>query len=518
MTVKSNLLAKSVFEKLPSMSMSISDPARHEKILSFVINQELEFAGEELDHALSNLQDDRVVSLALRLIAVLVQKTPSIFSRIIQNHQLILEYIVEFASCNSSDIIKFGYLETLAILTKNPCFVEWAASVNLDVYQFAENSFLANNLFITNSSIRLLATSRVRNTAIFYIDIVKGLDLLLELIKNDKVEYDFALEYCLPLVNSTDKLTRQRAETIFMKLATAGQINESILHVIGLDFTTFGWLRVLLRLSNLLRWDILNDLTGILHSHLNPELPIQFHSGLAKRILSKKETNFASFLIYGKYLEKYILDENSSIRTFAVACLSHLLNYPNGKATLVKNLEFKEIVCNMIVKETESAVIPALLGFVVKQQSFILGFVDTKIEPPPQLENCYQNEDFIVRESYVGLLELFVVKSLETDTEINPKWHAQLLALIDDPSRFVRSKALVALKGILDQYQYKSKRQYGSVSNAFLLDCQKLDIDALLLRCEPEELYQEDFDMGDDIIDEADERGQGNNVLFCYDC
>jgi hypothetical protein len=44
------------------------------------------------------------------------------------------------------------------------------------------------------------------------------------------------------------------------------------------------------------------------------------------------------------------------------------------------------------------------------------------------------------------------------------------------------------------------------------------DIRKALLSCTHEHIYQEAMDMDESVMTEHEERGNGNNVLFCYDC
>lgn len=142
--------------------------------------------------ALKN-KDDRVVSLSLRLIALILQQNPETFDLIQQKHSVILEDIISFSRKQISDVLRYGYLEALGKLLFVPGFRTWAQQVNLDIQEFAESSFITNNFFITNSSIRLLSITGVKNPSIYYVDIIKGLDLLDAQESCNSVSFEFVV-------------------------------------------------------------------------------------------------------------------------------------------------------------------------------------------------------------------------------------------------------------------------------------------------------------------------------------
>ncbi|KAJ3321969.1 hypothetical protein HDV06_003722 [Boothiomyces sp. JEL0866] len=361
-------------------------------------------------------------------------------------------------------------------------------------------------------------------------------------------------------------------------MAKNGQIDEPILSNIPFDCDTYGWLELLLRLSIILHSTILDDLTNLLLLLIDPNYSCSFQSYLLSKQLdmyiscstgnektnslataleianniapemsekwnldeiailyslkvgwevkllllvmtenilkSKSSRELAHILKDLKYFEGALVDENSNIRCAALQCL--ITSLDSNTATQLGKLDLS--VHSMLLQEKESSVIKLLLDYVAIKKSQLFTFSDLLQPPPDYFARCLQNEDYSVRESYVSVLQMVIESSLEIEEELHAQWYKDFLSLIDDPSRIVRLKVLLALQKLTTSYQYKTKRQAATLSNSFLLDCQNLDLETLILRCQPEELYSEDFDMGDDIIDEADERGEGNNVLFCYDC
>ncbi|EGF80110.1 expressed protein [Batrachochytrium dendrobatidis JAM81] len=97
--------------------------------------------------------------------------------------------------------------------------------------------------------------------------------------------------------------------------------------------------------------------------------------------------------------------------------------------------------------------------------------------------------------------------------------------MAQDPSRLVRLQVLDAFATLRSsntinqtQVQGKRGRHSGSRLEAFIHELNKVDLDEIRLRCEPEYLYQEALDMDASVLTETNEAGSGNNVLYCYDC
>ena len=57
-----------------------------------------------------------------------------------------------------------------------------------------------------------------------------------------------------------------------------------------------------------------------------------------------------------------------------------------------------------------------------------------------------------------------------------------------------------------------------SRTEAFLMSLRNLDLAQLEESTIPEYLYQEALDVDRSVMEELDARGEGNNVLTCYDC
>lgn len=84
-------------------------------------------------------------------------------------------------------------------------------------------------------------------------------------------------------------------------------------------------------------------------------------------------------------------------------------------------------------------------------------------------------------------------------------------ALHSDESRLVRLEALNCIESV-------RQNSVDTEGQEFWACIDVVDIESLRLLYKAEHVYQEAIDMDDSIFVDEDERGHGNNVMFCYDC
>lgn len=152
-----NLALERIIKNLPKMSPNISDPARHEKILSYIesvlisssctvqIIMEMN-ALESLEQACLH-SDDRVVSLSVRLAGLLVKYSidDSVFDQIINKNYSILELIISNLQSENTALL-FGCTEALNSLLTRPKCTSWFVGAGL--YNLVLHLFMGRNLFV----------------------------------------------------------------------------------------------------------------------------------------------------------------------------------------------------------------------------------------------------------------------------------------------------------------------------------------------------------------------------------
>ncbi|KAJ3023315.1 hypothetical protein HKX48_003599 [Thoreauomyces humboldtii] len=129
----------------------------------------------------------------------------------------------------------------------------------------------------------------------------------------------------------------------------------------------------------------------------------------------------------------------------------------------------------------------------------------------------------------VGAVRLLSALFSVPDDQGDPAWFLEvggddlISAAIVDDSRIVRQEThrviaeqlLPATDGLAEK---GSKRSRAPRMDALVGLLGKLDLERMRRECEPEHLYQEVLDVDESILTERKERGEGNNVLACYDC
>ncbi len=130
----------------------IADPARHEKIYTVVAaaigQQPKDFMMHDILIALENCMDhtdERVCSLALRLVGRMIQVSPETFNLVQQLYCKLLDSLVN-GLLNDSPTILYGCLETLGMLLHCPLAMRWYLDQNLFVPLV--KAFQSNNLFV----------------------------------------------------------------------------------------------------------------------------------------------------------------------------------------------------------------------------------------------------------------------------------------------------------------------------------------------------------------------------------
>lgn len=99
--------------------------------------------------------DDRVVSLVLRLVGIMVKNDSSlkVFSLIQSGFPSLLETLTNALTCDS-DALKFGGVEALSGILASPVGVDWF--LNHSPTDLIVNIFRSNNLFVVQSCCRLI--------------------------------------------------------------------------------------------------------------------------------------------------------------------------------------------------------------------------------------------------------------------------------------------------------------------------------------------------------------------------
>ncbi|OAJ41278.1 hypothetical protein BDEG_24909 [Batrachochytrium dendrobatidis JEL423] len=280
-----------VLNGIPDMSPAISDPARHEKILTYIESvciqspQTVAVLVNELN-ALAILStciphpvDDRITSLALRFIGRLVfsaatQNTSNlkVFQMLIANHSTVLEFILDgfcrsvteqHQVLTSGEI--FGCLETFRLMLADADALRWISQKQQPIVPFITLSLCNQNLFIVHSCCRLIVAivcidddkvqlDRCSILAAFSItgkieDTFKSMSdaradstsklTVLEIVwllaeSNHSYAIQFIIqknlvEICLDMLLDTDRLVQHRASDALKRLISFDSIDLSIL-------------------------------------------------------------------------------------------------------------------------------------------------------------------------------------------------------------------------------------------------------------------------------------------------
>ncbi|KAH6602202.1 hypothetical protein BASA61_001362 [Batrachochytrium salamandrivorans] len=172
-----------VLSGIPIMSHAISDPARHEKIITYIdsvcknspqtvallVNDMNAFS--ILSSCIRHPLDDRITSLALRLIGRLIASAAvserndlELFPRLLDQHPLVLEFILDSSLVPSStqDTVPhstveiFGCLETLRLMLFDDHAIQWMVKEHTRLVAFIMQSLRDQNLFVVRSCSQLI--------------------------------------------------------------------------------------------------------------------------------------------------------------------------------------------------------------------------------------------------------------------------------------------------------------------------------------------------------------------------
>ncbi|KAI8898276.1 hypothetical protein BC833DRAFT_447214 [Globomyces pollinis-pini] len=165
------LVLEKIFKRIPLMKKAISDPARHEKILSFVSNEcksvndalymidlgLLKAVHESISH-----EDERVVSLVVRLLGHIIgidRESSAIFDLVLNEHASLLNFV--FGQLESSKVdeipaaLKFGIIESIGSIVKSNHAFNWIR-LNQPCLQQLCDSLNDTNLFIANATCKTI--------------------------------------------------------------------------------------------------------------------------------------------------------------------------------------------------------------------------------------------------------------------------------------------------------------------------------------------------------------------------
>ncbi|KAJ2996372.1 hypothetical protein HDV02_006583 [Globomyces sp. JEL0801] len=195
-------------------------------------------------------------------------------------------------------------------------------------------------------------------------------------------------------------------------------------------------------------------------------------------------------------------DEEAYVRSSALLCLKLILKY-----------QLNKILCCML-EDKEPVVLSSLLDLMVAvpiHWQTLLG----------NQSHHYINTKFLNHEdSQVRIKSLEFIKEIHNHAGIIDAFEIELISIIEmleDPSRTVRITAIDVVHSLY-QYIQQNVNAYGEQGIEFTQKYNAIDFELMKLKVMPEHLYQEALDMDDSIMIESENRGEGNNVLFCYDC
>ena len=124
----------------------------------------------------------------------------------------------------------------------------------------------------------------------------------------------------------------------------------------------------------------------------------------------------------------------------------------------------------------------------------------------------FNHEDYYLRNVFIEILSVIFWKRGDLFHRFAPHFDCTL-SLLEDDSRAVRQRCLEFVSRIVALSSTISGDCQGFVEGCCLVDLLEKG-----KRCDPEHIYQEILDMDQSLMNEKESPGEGNNVLFCYDC
>ncbi|KAL2919918.1 hypothetical protein HK105_200835 [Polyrhizophydium stewartii] len=231
---------------------------------------------------------------------------------------------------------------------------------------------------------------------------------------------------------------------------------------------------------------------------------------------------------------------SSFVRSSALGCLACLISDPEMHIHLASTPGLVAEIVPMMTGDPEAFVRRAAVSLV----ALLVGdpaaarrlIVDNNGVPAAitasSIGKCCFDDDLEVRVQAVRLLVALFGRADDVALAADPDEHPffvvdgdrHFVSMLDDPSRLVRQQALEGVLALRSMHidtalrDAKRERHAGSRADAFLSRLAAVDTEEMRMRCIPEHLYQEALDMDASVLNESNERGEGNNVLYCYDC
>ena len=164
-------------------------------------------------------------------------------------------------------------------------------------------------------------------------------------------------------------------------------------------------------------------------------------------------------------------------------------------------------------QENEALVLFESLGVILAMVSII-----EHVEPLHLfLSKLYNHEDYSNRllflEIMQGICKHVSNRKHEGLIKIFDNYLEIVVKMIDDPSRSVRRKTLEFISFVMNYTDCKYAHTMVLVDK-----CKNICFKDKWQRCEVDDCYRDILEPDESITTEKQESGEGNNVLFCYDC
>nr|KAJ3419964.1 hypothetical protein HK105_006279 [Polyrhizophydium stewartii] len=496
---------------IPAMSPAISDPARHEKVLSFVaglcsqapaatvarLSGDLDALGV-LCPAIPHPADDRITSLALRILGVLVAASAAgspagsgaprvpVFQSLRKRYPPVLDHILllgpdrgEAGDAESKSAIDlFGCLETLGMWLACDAAVAWMSDECERIRDLVLHAFETQNLFVVRSCcrLRLAEMADAGATADDKIAVLELAWLVAESAHPGAIELlvdcDLVM-VCFDLLADMDRIVQHRAVDVLILL-----FSQQARH---------GTRLISQPAHTLLQSDFDFVVSSILVRRDNQSMPALSASLLWSAIQPLAEPG----------PKDDYSDPEAFVRRAAVSLVALLVGDPAAARRLI----------------VDNNGVPAAIT-------------------ASSIGKCCFDDDLEVRVQAVRLLVALFGRADDVALAADPDEHPffvvdgdrHFVSMLDDPSRLVRQQALEGVLALRSMHidtalrDAKRERHAGSRADAFLSRLAAVDTEEMRMRCIPEHLYQEALDMDASVLNESNERGEGNNVLYCYDC
>ncbi|KAJ3346817.1 hypothetical protein HDU83_002634 [Entophlyctis luteolus] len=158
-----------IIASLASMGTRIADPARHEKVLSYLKSEAARLGPHSLisessyralnvvEQCIGN-DDQRLVSVAFRFVGYLIELDDSIFPIVYDNHRDILASLVEVSTnWNTTSALLYGCVETWSSLCNSTTATEWILR-ECKISQIFLRAFCDDSIYVSTALIGLMKT------------------------------------------------------------------------------------------------------------------------------------------------------------------------------------------------------------------------------------------------------------------------------------------------------------------------------------------------------------------------